>query len=546
MTPQLMSTSFYDMNNVVTIRINMPPNDWWNLMNAQPHGGWCNFGYIGDRFDWYHAISVEISGSVFPTPSGGPYIFYDIGISKKSYCGSFSNLKPSLRLNFSKYSNSTGNAIKNLIGTHFITLNNCIQDPSYVKQPLGYHLFKQAGLPYSRCNFADVYVNTNYHDIYLSIEPIKKPYIQNNFNNNDQGNLYELEKGDDFTQAIINSNTISFEGFSNYSNKQDLQVATTEISNNGLAGMTNVIDTSQFLRFCAMEILLKHWDGYTGNLNNTFIYNDTVAVPNPTTANVEFKFIPWGLDQILLENQTFHLNNYSVLAPLILNDATSLANLKAEIRNYSTTIFDRDNYNNVLTPFINQMQSILSGLGLTNLTGDIDIVRHQLKLVKSGGFQIINETPSDSVFLLDKVGGNCIHASNTEFIGAPGGHQEVYHYAPTISKADRWYILSSGTLGRHKFTNKAYGRFLHASGSLVTSGNNLNIYNFLYGPDPYNGNEFIIEPLNYNPWDVTGYFKLKSYRTSQYIILGTDLTLLLRTQVHQIPNQSMATILYLF
>ncbi|AKB29241.1 Mobile element protein [Methanosarcina siciliae T4/M] len=27
-----------------------------------------------------------------------------------------------------------------------------------------------------------------------------------------------------------------------------------------------------------MEVLLKHWDGYTNKLNNTYIYNDVVAV----------------------------------------------------------------------------------------------------------------------------------------------------------------------------------------------------------------------------------------------------------------------------
>lgn len=297
-----------------------------------------------------------------------------------------------MKLNFSKYISSNEDVIEDLIGTQYITLNNCVQDPSYIRQPLGYFLFKQAGLPYSRCNFAKVYVNDKDYGVYLNIEPIKKRYIQNNFNGNDKGNLYEIEEGEDFTQPIMDADRISFEkGFSKYSNKNDLKLATKEISDNGLAGMEKVIDTDQFLRFFAMEALLKHWDGYTNKLNNTYIYNDVKAVEDPTVANVKFKFIPWGLDRILQETAKFQLYDASVLGKPVLNDANSLAKLQTEIRNYANTIFDRDNYNNVLSPYIDQMQNILTSAGLTELTSQIEVVREQLKLVKSGGFQLTGE-----------------------------------------------------------------------------------------------------------------------------------------------------------
>ena len=287
-----------------------------------------------------------------------------------------------MKLHFSKYISSNEDAIEDLIGTQYITLNNCVQDPSYIRQPLGYFLFKQANLPYSRCNFARVNVNNSYYGVYLNIEPIKKSYLKNNFNGNEKGNLYEIEEGEDSTPSIMAADRIGFEGFSKYSNKSDLKLATTEISNNGLAGMAEVIDTNQFLRYFAMEILLKHWDGYTGKLNNTYIYNDVEAVETPAVANVKFKFIPWGLDRILQETVEFRLDDASLLGKLVLNDANSLAKLKTEIRNYANTIFDRDNYNNVLSPYIDQIQNVLTSAGLTELTSQIEVVREQLKLVK--------------------------------------------------------------------------------------------------------------------------------------------------------------------
>jgi hypothetical protein len=155
--------------------------------------------------------------------------------------------------------------------------------------------------------------------------------------------------------------------------------------------MAKVIDINQFLRLFAMEILLKHWDGYTNKLNNTYIYNDVESVENPDVANVNFKFIPWGLDRILQEKENFNLYNTSVIGKLVLNDANSLSKLKAEIQNYTNTIFGLDNCNKTLIPYIDQMQNVLTAIGLTDLTSQIEVVREQLKLVKSGGLQLIGE-----------------------------------------------------------------------------------------------------------------------------------------------------------
>ncbi len=35
-----------------------------------------------------------------------------------------------------------------------------------------------------------------------------------------------------------------------------------------------MIDMEQYLKVYAMEFLLKHWDGYADNTNNTYLYND--------------------------------------------------------------------------------------------------------------------------------------------------------------------------------------------------------------------------------------------------------------------------------
>src|SRR6476659_11092365 len=148
--------SFYALDNVITVKITMPQAEWDAVRNEEPKGGRCNFEWSGGaRFTWRKATSVEISGTKFPAKTK----FTDVGVKKKSFCGSINSDKPCLHVDFGKFDDATVPAIEGLIGTRYIKLNNSIQDRSYIRQPLGYTLLGMAGLPHSRCNFARVSVN---------------------------------------------------------------------------------------------------------------------------------------------------------------------------------------------------------------------------------------------------------------------------------------------------------------------------------------------------------------------------------------------------
>ena len=58
-----------------------------------------------------------------------------MGVKKKSFCGSFSNDKPCLHVDLGKYRDANIEAAENLIGSQYLTLNNSIQDPSYIRHP---------------------------------------------------------------------------------------------------------------------------------------------------------------------------------------------------------------------------------------------------------------------------------------------------------------------------------------------------------------------------------------------------------------------------
>jgi CotH kinase protein len=533
--------SLYAIDNVLTIKITMPQSDWDAVRTEQPKGGVCNFEWTGGaRFTWRKATSVEISGTSFPAQT----TFTEVGVKKKSFCGSLNSEKPCLHIDFGRFRDANNPLIEALIGSRYITLNNSIQDRSYIRQPLGYGLLAKAGLPHSRCNFARVFVNgtligqgfgdVNSPGIYVNAEPIMKRYIERNFNGNMKGNLYEIEHHDDFVTERLDF--ISVEDLSKFENKADLKFADEHIAAHGVAGAAQMLDLDHFIKLHAMEFYLKHWDGYANNTNNTYIYNDVTAVEAPGVNDVKFKLIPWGIDQTFQPDRPFKLARGGVIAKLVRNDAVRRKQLIDQVRAYRETVFGREVQHTVWKPLINKMEALLVNLGVANAVSEIATVRQQLRLAESAGYLCAGLPDASGVYLLNNDTRECLHASNTE--GVPAGtpnpvNFEVYRlpFRDDNDKSDLW---SFNDLGSGKsLTNQAFGRVLHASNTLVTPQG----HKYLYTCPPSNNDhaeEFSIVPVESpDAFTFSGYFKLGSVRTNLGAMFGSDLTPGGRARIHQ-------------
>jgi CotH kinase protein len=541
--------ALYAIDNVLTIKITMPQGDWDAVRTEQPKGGICNFEWTGgSRYTWRKATSVEISGTSFPVRT----TFADVGVKKKSFCGSINSDKPCLHVDFGKFRDANVAQIETLIGTRYITLNNSIQDRSYIRQPLGYTLLGMAGLPHSRCNFARVFVNgtligqgvggVNSPGIYVNAEPIMKRYIERNFNGNMKGNLYEIEHHDDFVKERLNF--IGVEDLSQFENKADLKLADETIAAHGIAGAAQVIDLDQFVKLYAMEFYLKHWDGYADNTNNSYVYNDVIAVETPGVANVKFKMIPWGIDQTFQPDRPFKLGRDGIVAKLMRDDPTRRRQLIDEVRALRETVFARKVQQTVLKPLIDKMEGLLVNLGVQNVVSEIAVVRQQLKLAESAGYICAGLPDASAVYILDQGTGECLHASNTETVppgATPPVNFEVYRLPlrDNDDKSDLWVVNTLGS-GR-SLTSQALNRLLHASGTQVTPLG----HKYLYTCPPANGEhaeEFSFVPVKH-PTDndelaFTGYFNLSSVRTHLEAKFGDDITPGGRARVYQSSDGS--------
>jgi hypothetical protein len=208
-----------------------------------------------------------------------------VGVRKKGFLGSLDDEKPSLKVKFDEYVKG-----EHLYGLGRLTLNNCKQDPSLIRQCIGYSLFEEAGLAAPRCNFARVAVNGADLGNFAHVESVKKQVLRRHYES-EEGHVYEGTMSD-FREGW----TGTFEKKTNKDDPagEDIQALAEAIDVDDselLSSIGPLVDLDQFYTFWATEVLIGHWDGYTANTNNFFVYHDP--------GSDKFEFIPWGIDNIL-------------------------------------------------------------------------------------------------------------------------------------------------------------------------------------------------------------------------------------------------------
>jgi hypothetical protein len=265
----------YDPARVIDVDIELAPADW-DTLRAQTRTistlfGNCLAMPFADPFTYFLG-TVTVDGTQLT----------DVGVRKKGFLGSLSDTRPSLKLKFDEDHDN-----QRLLGLRSMTLNNNLQDPALIRQCLAYRTFSAAGVPAPRCNFARVRVNGVDLGIYANVESVNKDFLRRTYAN-PEGNLYEGTLSD-----FRDGWTATFELKTNEAtnDRSDLEALVTALETPDaqlLAALDGIVDVDQFLSFWAIETLVTHYDGYSGNTNNYFAYHDP--------ASDRFQFMPWGAD----------------------------------------------------------------------------------------------------------------------------------------------------------------------------------------------------------------------------------------------------------
>ncbi len=320
----------FDPDHVVVVEIQMDPADWATLNTQTIFGADLDvlkaYGDLSNdcaepwpkEYTWFPA-SVTIDGVTLE----------QVGVRRKGFIGSLFAENPALKLKTDKYVEGQ------LFGeTERITLNNNAGDDTHLATCVAYQVFATAGYPAPLCNIASVSVNGKSTGLYIHIEAIKKRFLKRAFGDK-SGSLYE-GVDTDFVEEWLPR----FEAKTSDTDEtwapllgvaQALQASDDEL----VAALEKVLNVERFITFWALEVILNHVDGYSGNRNNFRVYFDPADGDRAV-------LIPWGIDKTSSGMDDFSLTGalYAELPRRLSRDPEIAAAMVAELDRIMTDVWD--------------------------------------------------------------------------------------------------------------------------------------------------------------------------------------------------------------
>jgi spore coat protein H len=214
----------------------------------------------------------------------GSRIYTNVEVHLKGAAGSFRSIddNPCFTLNFEKYAPG-----QTFHGYHKISLNNSVQDPSFLTEKVCRELFEAAGVPAPHAGFAKLELNGRDLGLRVMVEGWGKHFLKRYFKNT-KGNLYDGGFVEDITGNLdVNSgdNPKEHPGLLALIDAVGEQDPARRFSR-----LQETLDMDRFLSFIAMDVMQCDWDGYAMNRNNWRLFHDMGAN--------RMVFFPHGLDQM--------------------------------------------------------------------------------------------------------------------------------------------------------------------------------------------------------------------------------------------------------
>ncbi len=189
-------------------------------------------------------------------------------------------------------------------GVEKININGEHNDPSISRAHICWELFRRAGVPAPRSGHTELYINGEYKGLYINVEHIDEEFVKLRFGN-DGGNLYKCLWPADLAYVGENPDVYKFESYdrppyelktnlltNDYSDLADfIKILHEKDPDDFPQYLEPVFNVNTYLKNLAVEVLTGHWDAYSYNKNNYYLYH------NVSTG--KFEFIPYDPDNTL-------------------------------------------------------------------------------------------------------------------------------------------------------------------------------------------------------------------------------------------------------
>ena len=264
------AASVYNPLQVAKISLQMSDSDYNSL--RWPNVTWDNEG------DWRETQMRFTMGS----NTYGPY---KVGVHLKGAWGSWRDItgKAAFKIKMNAFVKG-----QTFFGITKMTLNNMVQDNSYIHETLTYRLFRAVGVPAPRTGFADVTLNGINYGLHINVETLDPTMLKRWNITSSQMIKGAVPTFPDLWPGSETSFAIESGIKDSYSSLTALIAANQLDGDAWWQRINQIADMKEMTLEWATELYTGHWDGYVLNKNNYFINFDDAGIAT---------ILPWGTDQ---------------------------------------------------------------------------------------------------------------------------------------------------------------------------------------------------------------------------------------------------------
>lgn len=265
---------FFTQTQVHDIYVELDEKDWQAVLDRP-----------GEKE--YYAADVTIDGSKIEDVG-----FRTRGNSSLRVAGWRHSDRLPFRIKFDKYVDG-----QTFLGLDEMVLNNSNDDPSFLREYLGYEAFRQLGMEVPYVAFFNVYVNGELHGLYVGVEAVDNSYLDRTFGGH-KGNLYKAGEGATL-EADMDLGLMEQKkgGSSDKSDIQELIRILDEMKTGEKGEIESILDVDSVLRYFTGNAVLHNWDAYAGQFcHNYYLYMD----------GGQFHVLPWDMNEGFLQTGPFY------------------------------------------------------------------------------------------------------------------------------------------------------------------------------------------------------------------------------------------------
>ncbi|NQV53670.1 MAG: CotH kinase family protein [Flavobacteriales bacterium] len=244
--------------------------------------------------DEYKVASLRFEGI-----PGDTFLSDSVGIRLRGNTSRYAE-KKSFKIHLEKFDGPKLHGIEklNLKGSH--------NDPSILRERLSYQVMRAMNGAAARSNNVELYINEEYRGLYVNIEQIDNDFMKLRFGNK-TGNLFKCLYGASLRSSddVWNDGIFELKTNETANDRSDLIELIDKLNTPSDEAFKDeietILDVDHLLKYLAVEVLTGHWDGYSFNKNNYYLYhNDStdlfeVIMYDPdNTFGIDWFGIDWG------------------------------------------------------------------------------------------------------------------------------------------------------------------------------------------------------------------------------------------------------------